>query len=141
MWVSLSYLIKVWLFFLKMNTKLQRKLMLPKYISKIKIACSCINFLSLYYEPWHIRNQGIFIIWGIFRTLEYSKLRQYLHYCKTYCNIFRKWFQAIIIFSKRSFLYHFRCLAAGFWIPLCIYKCDITCKLILGFVSCIFKHI
>ena len=28
---------------------------------------------SLYYEPWYIQNPDIFIIRGIFRTLEYSK--------------------------------------------------------------------
>ena len=29
------------------------------------------NVFSLHYEPLHIRNQDIFIICGIFKTLEY----------------------------------------------------------------------
>ena len=30
---------------------------------------------------------------------------------------------------------------AAFWIPLCIYKCNVTCKMVLGSVSGTFKHI
>ena len=32
------------------------------------------NVFSLHYEPLHIRNPDIFIIGGIFRTLEYSRV-------------------------------------------------------------------
>ena len=45
-----------------------------------------------------------------------------------------------LLFAKRSSLDHFRCLAA-FWIPLCIHICYVPCKVILGSVSRIFKHI
>ena len=30
---------------------------------------------------------------------------------------------------------------AALWIPLCIYKCNVTCKMVLGSVSGTFKHI
>ena len=53
----------------------------------------------------------IFLIRGIFRTLKYSNVGRYLDPCQTYCKVFGKKFQAIIIFAGRSFLDHFRCLA------------------------------
>ena len=65
---------KVWLIFVLKGT--------PNYKNK---ANTFIN-----YQPWHIRNPDTFVIRGIFRTLEYSKVRQYLHPCQTNCNIFRK---------------------------------------------------
>ena len=95
---------------------------------------------SLYYEPWHVRNPDIFIIRGIFRTLEYSVVRRDLNPCQTYCEVFGKKFQAIIIFTRSSFLDHFRCLA-GYYMRLCIYKCYLGCTVVLGSVSGIFRHI
>ena len=68
----------------KRNTKLKKN-----SISKIIVACSN-TILFLYYESWHIHNPDIFIIRGIFGTLEYSKIRRYLHACQIYCNVFRK---------------------------------------------------
>ena len=49
----------------------------------------------------------IFLIRDIFRTLKYSNDRRYLHPCQTYCKVFGKRFQAIIIFAGHSFLDHF----------------------------------
>ena len=89
-----------------MVTKLKKK----SSFSKIHVACSNTDLFLLYYEPWQVRKPGIFIIRGIFRTLEYSKVRRYLDSRQTYCNIFGKQFQATIIFAGRSFLDHFRCL-------------------------------
>ena len=39
---------------------------------------------SIYYEPWHIRNPGIFVISWIFRTLEYSKVQRFLDPFQTF---------------------------------------------------------
>ena len=58
-----------------MVTKIQRK-----KIKKSKINADCSN-TNLYYEPWHVRNQDVFIVRGI--TLEYSKVRGYLDPCQT----------------------------------------------------------
>ena len=51
-----------------------------------------------------IRNPNIFIIRGIFKTLKYSKVQRYLHFCQTFHNVFRKSFQAItnLIFAECS---------------------------------------
>ena len=49
----------------------------------------------------------IFLIRGIFRTLKHSNVGRYLDPCQTYCKVFGKKFQAIIIFAGRSFLDHF----------------------------------
>ena len=78
-------------FCFKRNSKLKKH-----STSKIHGACSNTNLTSssLYYEPWHIRNPDIFIIRGMFRTLEYSKVRHYLHPSQIFCNVFRKQFQA-----------------------------------------------
>ena len=59
-------------------------------ISKINVACSNANLISLYYESWQVRNPGIFIIPGIFRSLEYSKVRRNLDPCQTYCKFFEE---------------------------------------------------
>ena len=82
-------------FCFKRNSKLKKG-----FILRIHGACSNTNLTSgsLYYEPWRIRNPGIFIIRGIFTTLEYSKVRRYLHSCQIFCDVFRKQFQAIISF-------------------------------------------
>ena len=45
-----------------------------------------------------------------------------------------------LLFAKRSFLYHFRSLA-GFQILLCIHKCYLTCTVVLGSTSDMFRHI
>ena len=79
-------------------------------ISKVNVACSNADLFSLYYEPWLVRNPDMFIIRGIFRTLEYSKVRRYLDPCQSFCKVFEKKFHAIIAFAERSFLDHFRCL-------------------------------
>ena len=79
-------------------------------ISKVNVACSNADLFSLYYEPWLVRNPDMFIIRGIFRTLEYSKVRRYLDPCQSFCKVFGKKFHAIITFAERSFLDHFRCL-------------------------------
>ena len=71
-----------------MVTKLKKK----KSISKIHVACSNTDLFP-YYEPWHIRTPGIFIIRGIFRTLEHSEVRRYSHPCQTQCKVFEKKFQ------------------------------------------------
>ena len=58
-------------FGIERNTKLQKKIQhKPLFIN---------------YGRWHIRNPGTFIIRGIFRTLEYSQVRRYLHSCQTNC--------------------------------------------------------
>ena len=80
-------------------------------ISKINVDYYNTNLFSLYYKPWHIRNTGIFITCGIFRTLEHSKVRPYLDPCQTHCSIFRKFFQFMIVFAGCSFLDYVRCLA------------------------------
>ena len=82
-------------FCFKRNSKLKKG-----FILRIHGACSNTNLTSgsLYYEPWRIRNPGIFIIHGIFTTLEYSKVRRYLHSSQIFCDVFRKQFQAIISF-------------------------------------------
>ena len=49
----------------------------------------------------------IFLIRGIFRTLKYSNVGRYLDPCQTYCKVFGKKIQAIIIFTGHSFLDHF----------------------------------
>ena len=49
----------------------------------------------------------IFLVRGIFGTLKYSNAGRYLDPCQTYCKVFGKKFQAIIIFAGRSFLDHF----------------------------------
>ena len=49
----------------------------------------------------------IFLIRGIFRTLKYSNVGRYLDPCQTYCKVFGKKFQAIIIFPGSFFLDHF----------------------------------
>ena len=60
--------------------------------------CSNADLFSLYYEPWHVKN--IFIIGGIFRTLEYSEVRWYLDPIQTLCKVFGKTFQVIITFQN-----------------------------------------
>ena len=79
-------------------------------MSKIHGACSNTNLTlsSLYYEPWHIRNPDIFIIRGIFRTLEYSKVRRYLHPCQIFVVSFGNSSRLYLLFAKHSFLDHFR---------------------------------
>ena len=52
-------------------------------------------------------SSDIFLIRGIFRTLKYSNVAQYLDPCQAYCKVFGKKFQATIIFVERSFLDHF----------------------------------
>ena len=54
------------------------------FISKINVAYSNTNLFSLHYKPWYIRYPDIVIIRGIFRTLEYSKVQQYLGPYQTY---------------------------------------------------------
>ena len=49
----------------------------------------------------------IFLICGIFRTLKYSNVGQYLDPCQTYFKVFGKKFQAKITFTGRSFLDRF----------------------------------
>ena len=96
-----------------------------------------INLFSLYYEPGHVRNQDIFIIRKIFRTLEYSKVRRHLNPCQTYCKVFRKKFQAVIIFAERFFLDHIRCLAGFLNVPIYL-------QMLLGLYSLFrfyFRHI
>ena len=56
-------------------------------ISKVNVACFNTN---LYSELWHVRNPDIFIIRGILRILEYSKVRRYFDLCQTYCKVFGK---------------------------------------------------
>ena len=51
-------------------------------ISKIHEACSSTDLFSLYNELGHVRKPNIFIICGIFRNLEYSKIRRYLDPCQ-----------------------------------------------------------
>ena len=51
--------------------------------------------------------RDIFLIRGIFRSLKYSNVGQYLDPCQTYRKVFEKKFQAIIMFAGRSFLDHF----------------------------------
>ena len=82
---------------------------------------------NLFY-PWHIQNPDIF------------KSSTVLDPCQTYCSALGKYFQAIIIFTRNSFLDLFRCLA-GFSICLCIYKWYLACTVNLGSVSGIFRHI
>ena len=67
--------------------------------------------LISFHEPWHVRNPEMFVIRGILRTPDYSKALRYLDTCRTCCKTFGKKFQAIIIFSGRSFIDDFRCLA------------------------------
>ena len=52
-------------------------------------------------------SSDIFLIRGIFRTLKYSNVGRYLDPCQTYCKLFGKKFQAMIIFAGRFFLDHF----------------------------------
>ena len=82
---------KVWLQILKSS------------ILKVTVSCSNAGLFSLYYEPWHIRNPDTFMIRGIFRTLDYLKVRRYLDPCQTFCKVFGKTFQAIITFAERPF--------------------------------------
>ena len=49
----------------------------------------------------------IFLIRDIFRTLKHSNVGRYLDPCQTYCKVFAKKFQAIIIFAERSLLDYF----------------------------------
>ena len=49
----------------------------------------------------------ILLIRGIFRTLKHSNVGQYLDPCQTYCKVFGKKFQSIIVFAGRSFLDQF----------------------------------
>ena len=49
----------------------------------------------------------IFLIRGILGTLKYSNVGGYLDPCQTYRKVFGTKFQAIIIFTGRSFLDHF----------------------------------
>ena len=87
---------KVWLIFVLKGISNYKK---QKHsITKINVACSNTNLFSSYYESWHIRSQGIFIICGIFRTQEYLKVRRYLHSGQIFCNVFRKQFQVMLIF-------------------------------------------
>ena len=48
----------------------------------------------------------ILLIRGIPRTMKYSNVGRYLDPCQTYCKVFGKTFEAIIIFAGRSFLDH-----------------------------------
>ena len=64
---------------------------------KINIACFSTNLFSLYYQPWHIWNPDTFIMRGIFRALEYSKVRRYVHDVSTF-NVF---FHLFLMYSKR----------------------------------------
>ena len=80
-----STLNKVWLIFDLKGIPIEKS-----SISKTNVACSNTKLFSLYYEPWHTRNPDIFKIHGIFRTLDYSKVRRYLHSSQTYCIVFRK---------------------------------------------------
>ena len=66
-----STLNKVWLIFDLKGIPIEKS-----SISKPNVACSNTKLFSLYYEPWHTRNPDIFKIHGIFRTLEYSKVRR-----------------------------------------------------------------
>ena len=86
----------------------------PNTDSFYTLACSNANLTSysLYYEP--------------------SKVWRYLYLSQIFLQL---------VFVKRSFLLdHFRCLA-GFWKRLSINKCYVTCRVILGSVSGIFRHI
>ena len=58
-------------FCFKRNTKLKKS-----SISKINVTCCSTNLFSINYKPWHIRNPNISIVRGIFRALEYSKVRR-----------------------------------------------------------------
>ena len=49
----------------------------------------------------------IFLIRGMLRALKYPNVGRYLYSCQTYCEVFGKKFQAIIIFAGRSFLDNF----------------------------------
>ena len=62
-------------FYFKRNTEFRKK------IKNLKS--------SIYYETWHIRNPGIFVISWIFRTFEYLKVQRFLDPFQTYCNTFR----------------------------------------------------
>ena len=66
-------------------------------ILKINIVFFKTNLFSLYYESWHIWNPDIFIIRDIFRALEYSKVRRYVHDMST-LNVL---FHLFLTYSKR----------------------------------------
>ena len=76
-----------------------------------------------YSEPWNIQKFGA----------NYIPLR---YFVVSFGNNSR----LLLVFVKRSFLDHFRCLA-GFRISSSVYKCYVTCKVILDSVSGIFRHI
>ena len=81
-----------------------------------KAACSKLQVPKIKYG-YQINKTGsiskikmtsdIFLIRGILRTMKYSNVGRYLDPCQTYCKVFGKKFQAIIIFAGRSFLDHF----------------------------------
>ena len=61
------------------------------------MACFNTNLFSLHYEPWHIWNPDVFIIRGIFRALEYAKVRRYVH-----VSTFNVFFHLFLIYSRGS---------------------------------------
>ena len=69
-----------------LNVKIKYGYQIKRKSSRINVTCSNTN---LYYEPWHVRNPNIFLMHGIFRTLEYSKVQRYLDPCQTYCKVFQ----------------------------------------------------
>ena len=85
---------------IKNNTKVCSKLQVPKikygYQINKKGSFSKIKVTS-----------DIFLIRDIFRTLKHSNVGRYLDPCQTYCKVFGKKFQAIIIFAGSSFLDYF----------------------------------
>ena len=80
-----STLNKVWLIVVLKGVPIEKS-----SISKTNVDCSNTKVFLLYYEPMNTRNPDIFKIHGIFRTLEYSKVRRDLHSSQTYCIVFRK---------------------------------------------------
>ena len=56
------------------KTKYGYQIKKKSLISKVNATCFNADLFSLYYEPWHVKNPDIFIIRGIYRTLEYSKV-------------------------------------------------------------------
>ena len=83
---------------------------------------------------------NIFLICGTFRTLKYSNVGRHLDLCQTYRKVFGKKFQAIIILQEAPSQTISRCLS-GFSMRLCIYKFQLSCTLILGSASGLFRHI
>ena len=81
-----------------------------------KTACSKLQVPKIKYG-YQINKTGsiskikmtsdIFLIRGILRTMKYSNVGRYLDPCETYCKVFGKKFQAIIMFAGRSLLDRF----------------------------------